>query len=185
MNVAPSSSSVLTIDRVDDILAPLTPMGVHIVALFAFVVGGTMLFFGQRFLKLCVFCTGFGVGFLLFAIAADTLNETVWPPHTILLIALVGGSLFGALSVTGPFVFLYCANYSTDFPSTFCFLTFFTFTTGFAGDGHQGGHCNGGGHWSDFHRQHYGTLGRRQHGPRLRVVGAHHHRLFYSIVVCL
>ena len=76
MNVAPSSSSVLTIDRVDDILAPLTPMGVHIVALFAFVVGGTMLFFGQRFLKLCVFCTGFGArhGSAVGVLVASLLN---------------------------------------------------------------------------------------------------------------
>ena len=191
MNVAPSSSSVLyPIDTVDDILAPLTPLGVHIVAVFAFLVGGTMLLFGQRFLKLCVFCTGFGVGFLLFACAADKLNETVsalgFAPHTILLIALVGGSLFGTLSVrSDPFVFvLVLRTILTDFFSP-SFTFTFTFTTGLAGDRHQSSHRNGGGHWFSFHRQHHGTLGRRQHGPCLRVVGAHHHRLSNSLVVCL
>jgi hypothetical protein len=102
---APSSSSSSVFDPlepINDILAPLTPLGIQLVAAFSFFVGLMLLIAGKKMLKMCMFCIGFGVGFILFAAVADKLNVSIaalnMAPQTLLSIGIAGGVLIGSLS---------------------------------------------------------------------------------------
>jgi len=84
-----------------NILAPLTPLGAHIVAVFAGVVGLLMIFFGQKLLKTCMFALGFAGGFTFGAVITNKFNgfeNIVVTPHIMLIAAVSGGVVVGGFA---------------------------------------------------------------------------------------
>ena len=84
-----------------NVLAPLTPLGTNIIAVFTFLIGLLLIFLGQKCLKLCAFCIGFGLGFISTALLCTKINlnfENMTSPQTTLIIAVVGGFIIGGFA---------------------------------------------------------------------------------------
>ena len=99
MSATPSSSNAPE-QRVN-VLTALSPLGIHLVAVFSFFVGMVLTFFGQKLLKTCMFAFGFAAGFLFSAVICakfNTLENVALSQHTVLYIAIVGGGFLGGLA---------------------------------------------------------------------------------------
>ena len=103
-----------SIETMNNILSPLTPLGRHLLASVGLLVGFFALFVGKKFMRTTLLLIGFSIGFCLSALICHQIAE----PNVLLVVSVVVGGLLGFLAA--------CVGYVHDF-IFFSFFPFFPF----------------------------------------------------------
>ena len=93
-NVTNGTTPTAVVTEVASLLAPLTPVGRHLLAVFCILLGLLALFAGKKYFRSTLFMLGFGCGFCFAAIVSrfDGVDD-----KTTLIVASVAGAIGGGL----------------------------------------------------------------------------------------
>lgn len=107
------AAAAASIETMNNILAPLTPLGRHLLASVGLLVGFFALLVGKKFMRTTLLLIGFSIGFCLSALICHQIAE----PNVLLIVSVVVGGLLGFLAA--------CVGYVHDFYLCLIFFLFF------------------------------------------------------------
>ena len=94
-NVTNGTTPTAVVTEVVSLLAPLTPIGRHLLAVFCILLGLLALFAGKKYFRTTLFMLGFGCGFCFAAIIVSRFDGV--DDKTTLIVASVAGAIGGGL----------------------------------------------------------------------------------------
>lgn len=89
------NQSASSIEEITSVLAPLTPLGRHLLSVIGICLGSFALLFGKKCLKITLFLIGFCTGFCIAALICHRANAE---PNVLLIVSAIVGILLGLLS---------------------------------------------------------------------------------------
>ena len=95
MNITNSSSAGGVVEEVAHVLAPLTPIGRHLLAVFCILLGLLSLFAGKKYFRTTLFILGFGCGFCFGVLLLSRIEDV--DNTTTLIAASIAGAIIGGL----------------------------------------------------------------------------------------
>lgn len=95
-NITNATTATGVVTEVASLLAPLTPVGQHLLAVFCVLLGLLALFAGKKYFRTTLFILGFGCGFCFSVLILSRFDDGV-DNNTTLIAASVMGAIVGAL----------------------------------------------------------------------------------------